>query len=70
MSNYYYVNRNAQSNGDHEVHVEGCTYMPTILNRDYLGIFSGCTPAVQAAKNKGYYKANGCYYCCLLCHTS
>lgn len=27
MSNYY-VNMNAQSNGDHEVHKSGCSYMP------------------------------------------
>jgi hypothetical protein len=24
----YYVNKNKQSNGDHEVHKEGCNYMP------------------------------------------
>jgi hypothetical protein len=25
----YYVNNNAQSNGDHEVHKEGCSWMPS-----------------------------------------
>lgn len=24
----YYVNNNAQANGDHEVHELGCTFMP------------------------------------------
>jgi len=28
----YYVNTNAQANGDHEVHKEGCTKMPLISN--------------------------------------
>ncbi len=38
----YYVNDNAQSNGDHEVHKEGCTGMPLSSNRTYLGDFSNC----------------------------
>jgi len=29
----YYVNKNAQSNGDHEVHKDGCTFMPEAENR-------------------------------------
>ena len=24
----YYVNNNAQSNGDHEVHTTGCSWLP------------------------------------------
>lgn len=28
---YYYVNDNAQSNGDHEVHVTGCTYLRLVF---------------------------------------
>lgn len=67
--NAYYVNRNPQANGDHEVHKEGCTYMPVIENRKYLGIFSGCIAAVSEAK-KTYPKSNGCYYCSNECHTS
>ena len=33
----YYVNKNAQSNGDHEVHVYGCSFFPAAENRLYLG---------------------------------
>lgn len=66
----YYVNTNAQSNGDHEVHDETCSFLPNSSNREYLGEYSTCSPAVQKAKDKGYKKANGCYYCSRACHTS
>jgi len=65
----YYVNKNAQSNGDHEVHTTGCSFMPNQENRTYLGEFLTCRPAVQEAK-KTYPKSNGCYYCSKTCHTS
>lgn len=66
---YYYVNKNQQSNGDHEVHKTGCSYMPNQDNRLYLGDYSSCGPAVQKAKEY-YPKSNGCYYCANACHTS
>ncbi|WP_125719972.1 hypothetical protein [Flavobacterium ustbae] len=65
----YYVNQNAQPNGDHEVHTESCIYLPSFLNRKYLGIFSNCKDAVAEAK-KTYSKSNGCKTCCNECHTS
>ncbi len=65
----YYVNKNAQSNGDHEVHKDGCSFMPHPDNKKYLGDFSSCGPAVTEAK-KSYSNADGCYFCCYACHTS
>jgi len=65
----YYVNKNAQSNGDHEVHKSGCTFMPADHNRLYLGDFSSCHSAVIEAR-KIYPRSNGCFYCCNACHTS
>lgn len=65
----YYVNKNAQSNGDHEVHKSGCSFMPSEENSLYLGAFDSCQPAVRKAKEY-YYQANGCYYCSIACHTS
>ncbi|MDQ8012586.1 MAG: hypothetical protein REI96_09065 [Flavobacterium nitrogenifigens] len=65
----YYVNQNAQQNGDHEVHTENCQYLPSFANRKYLGDFSSCKPAVDEAK-KTYSKANGCKTCSPSCHTS
>ncbi|MEJ0104194.1 MAG: hypothetical protein WDO19_17230 [Bacteroidota bacterium] len=64
----YYVNNNAQSNGDHEVHHENCQYLPSSQNRTYLGEFSNCKPAVVEAK-KHYSQVNGCKTCSNECHT-
>ncbi len=66
---YYYVNKNAQSNGDHEVHTGSCSYLPDNDNRLSLGYFLNCKDAVKEAK-KHYSKADGCYYCSEDCHTS
>ncbi len=65
----YYVNDNAQSNGDHEVHKEGCSYLAEIVSKTYLGDFSSCHDAVRKAKEI-YRQSNGCYYCCYECHTT
>lgn len=65
----YYVNKNAQDNGDHEVHKSGCARMPDVSNRLYLGDFASCYGAVHEAK-KHYPQSNGCYYCSEECHTS
>lgn len=64
----YYVNNNAQMNGDHEVHDEDCRYLPSLQNRIYLGQFTNCKPAVQEAK-KYHRQVNGCKTCCRECHT-
>ncbi len=65
----YYVNRNAQDNGDHEVHKSDCEYLPDVENRQYLGCFLNCKDAVREAR-KYYAQSNGCYYCSPECHTS
>ena len=54
----YYVNKKAQSNGDHEVHILGCTFMPDEKIRVYLGNFDICSQAVIEAK-KTYRKSTG-----------
>lgn len=63
----YYVNRNAQSTGEHEVHREGCHRMPEIYNLICLGYFSNGRLAVQEAR-KYFYNVDGCYYCCCEAH--
>ena len=67
MYKNYYVNNNAQSNGDHEVHSEGCVYMPH--DKRFLGNYTNCGEAVAEAK-KYFRQSNGCKYCCPVCHTS
>jgi len=65
------VNRNAQSNGDHEVHdlssTQGC--LPTASTRIDLGFYSSCVGAVTAAK-RYYSQVNGCARCAGACHTT
>jgi len=68
MAYNYYVNTNVQSNGDHEVHRDPCTYLPDAANRIHLGLFSSCADAVREAR-KHYVQVNGCYYCSPACHT-
>ncbi len=67
MANYY-VNKNAQLNGDHEVHVAGCKWLPLPENRIYLGAFPSCVPAVTKARGH-YTQVNGCFHCSEKCHT-
>ena len=59
---------NSQQNGDHEVHKSGCTWMPDVENRKYLGNFDYCYQAVNESR-KHYRQTNGCYYCSNACHT-
>lgn len=63
----YYVNQNAQPNGDHEVHVKTCMFFPKAVTD--LGEHANCHFAVAEAK-KTYTQSNGCYYCCKESHTS
>lgn len=63
----YYVNKNEQSNGDHEVHTGSCQYLPTVDNRIYLGYYSSCQEAINKAKEH-YSKVDGCYFCSKPCH--
>ncbi|KKK53077.1 hypothetical protein LCGC14_3098390 [marine sediment metagenome] len=65
----YYVNKNEQSNGDHEVHRSDCNRLPDQENRLRLGLYSKCSGAVREAK-KYYTQSNGCYYCSNECHTT
>lgn len=68
----YCANKNAQSNGDHEVHVltpGASTRLPESYNPLNLGYHGNCQSAVQQAKVT-YWKSNGCWHCCPTCHTS
>lgn len=58
----YYVNKNAQSTGEHEVHKDGCHRMPELQNRMYLGYFLNAKDAVIEAK-RHFNNVDGCYYC-------
>lgn len=69
----FIINRNAQPNGDHEVHdhTTGCTFMPAPENQIDLGAHASCHGAVSLAKQQWPgNRINGCYYCCNACHTT
>jgi len=63
----YYVNKNAQDSGEHEVHKESCEYLPTEDNLLFLGDFPTCAEALREAR-KHYPNVDGCYYCCFPCN--
>lgn len=68
----YIINKNPQSNGDHEVHdtTAGCTHMPYQENQISLGYHMSCQGAVADAKSRWpNNRINGCYYCCNACNT-
>ena len=64
----YYVNKQKQDNGDHEVHKSDCDYLPNEENRIYLGEFTSCHGAVEKAKEH-FPQSNGCIHCSPECHT-
>ena len=51
----YFVNRDADVSGDHEVHATGCRRLPGIKHRIYMGTFASCRAAVRKARQ--YYSA-------------
>lgn len=63
----YYVNKNPQVGGEHEVHEYSCSYLPNADNCLYLGEFSSCQAAVVEA-GRHYREVDGCFYCCNPCH--
>lgn len=69
MANYY-LNKNAQSNGAHEVHAMDCPHPAEPENRIQLGNFLNCASAVAAAKRRWPKESiDGCFYCANSCHT-
>ena len=66
----YYLNRDDTQNPyrNHEVHKEGCIYMPASYHREFLGYFNDARFAVAEAKALGYRDADGCATCCPEAH--
>lgn len=64
----FYVNKNAQPTGEHEVHRFICDRLPDPENRLYLGDLASSRQALIEAK-KRYNNVDGCAYCCPEIHT-
>jgi hypothetical protein len=41
----FYVDKNAQDNGDHEIHTATCSHSPNLNNCDVLGYHTACSTA-------------------------
>ena len=65
----FYVNKNAQANGQHEVHRSTCSWLPDVENCLYLGDFTSSAQAVREAR-KYYTNVDGCAFCCPESHNS
>lgn len=59
---YYYLNKNTQPTGEHEIHKASCKFLPHMSNCIRLGYFYRAYDALIAAK-KYYNNVDGCYYC-------
>lgn len=49
---------------NHEIHTEGCRWMPSISHHEYLGCFQNGNDAICCAQNKGWLDVDGCPSCC------
>jgi hypothetical protein len=60
---YYFVNKEALENGDHEIHSGGCRRCSSDRNRIYLGFFLDCGDALTIA-GRFYDRVILCRLCC------
>ena len=58
----FYVERVAQSNGDHIVHKSDCSLLPSKEAMQYLGAISNSNSALKKA-NQTFRQVNGCSQC-------
>lgn len=59
----FYVELNAQSNGDHVVHISECSLLPSKDTMQYLGSISNTKSAVKKAAEVLRQQASGCSHC-------
>mgnify|MGYP001041311405 CR=1 FL=1 len=65
MVKSYYLNKQEQPEGEHEVHASDCKYFPAKKNAEYLGEFEDSLPAVVLASHlHPNWSVNGCRHCC------
>ncbi len=59
----FYVEINAQGNGDHVVHTADCSLLPSKETLHYLGSISNTKSAVKKAAELLRLPADGCSQC-------
>ncbi len=65
---YFYINKNAQETGEHEIHKSPCNWMPSENNKISLGWFNTFGEAKMEAL-KHFDNVDGCIHCCPEGHT-
>jgi hypothetical protein len=65
----FYVEINAQANGEHVVHRAECSLLPAKDMISYLGSIASCASAVKKAAER-FKPVNGCPQCASSCHTA
>lgn len=58
----YFVNKQPNQDGAHEVHCEGCSNLPDMEDRIFLGKFLNCNDAVLIAQ-RIFDRASCCAHC-------
>ncbi len=62
MVTKYYVAIRPQTNDQHNVHKEGCPFLPEAARRIFLGIFQSPKDAVEEG-SKYFSRSNKCLFC-------
>ncbi|QPK64164.1 hypothetical protein IVG45_04100 [Methylomonas sp. LL1] len=65
----FYIETNAQPNGDHIVHNANCSLLPAKDAIRYLGSIASCASAVKKAA-ESFKQVNGCPQCATTCHSA
>ncbi len=66
----FYLNKNEQKTGEHEVHRNGCVYLLLMNNKEYLGFHPNSKSAVAKARLLHlFWTIDGCATCCPESHT-
>ncbi|MGZ4958900.1 MAG: hypothetical protein ACXV7J_06590 [Methylomonas sp.] len=65
----FYIETNAQANGDHIVHNANCSQLPAKDTLRYLGAIASCGSALQKAA-QSFKQVNGCPQCATTCHSA
>lgn len=64
----YIINKQVDEKGLNEVHTTDCGHLPLSYNQVDLGWHANAISAVDFAKQRGWSRADGCYYCCNEAH--
>jgi len=65
MSDYYYVNRHPDFQGNHGIHAGRCSKLPVVMHRNVLGLYDNPQLPVVEARRRGYKRTIvcPCRYC-------